>query len=152
MTTEKTSDVTLMKEMAKKWKEDAMLREHDTRHSDYIAKFNEHMKIFEQIPKPRDNGEWETFGGSRNAINRKENFELFLKKLWMAGLGGAFLIAPILLMVLQEGLLTTLLTTSLCVVVFGFIMAFYLTDPFNVLSATAAYAAVLVVFVGNGGS
>jgi hypothetical protein len=151
MTTEKTCDTTLMKEMAKKWREDAIPRAHHPQHRAYIAKFDENMKDFRLIPEPRDNGEWEAFGGSRNVINRKENFELFLKRLWMAALGGAFLIAPMLLMVLQKSLFTTLLTTSFCVVAFGFIMAFCLKDPFNVMSATAAYAAVLVVFVGNGG-
>lgn len=67
----------------------------------------------------------------------------------MAAIGGAFLIGPMLLMVLHKSLLTMLLTTSLCVASFGGLMAFYLDEPFNVLSGTAAYAAVLVVFVGT---
>jgi hypothetical protein len=68
----------------------------------------------------------------------------------MAAIGGAFLIGPMLVMVLHKSLLTTLLT-SVCVIVFGVILAFALDDPFDVLSGTAAYAAVLVVFVGTSG-
>jgi hypothetical protein len=69
----------------------------------------------------------------------------------MAAIGGAFLIGPMLVMVLHKSLLTTLLTSSVCVIVFGVILAFALDDPFDVLSGTAAYAAVLVVFVGTSG-
>jgi TRAP-type C4-dicarboxylate transport system permease small subunit len=54
-------------------------------------------------------------------------------------------------MVLHKSLLPTLLTSSACVILFGVILAFPLHDPFNVLSGAAAYAAVLVVFVGTSG-
>ena len=67
----------------------------------------------------------------------------------MAAIGGAFLIRPMLIMVLHKSLLTTFLTSSLCVVFFGLILAFVLDDQFKVLSGTAANAAVLVVFVGT---
>jgi hypothetical protein len=67
----------------------------------------------------------------------------------MAAIGGAFLIGPMLLMVLHKTLLTTLLTSSICVFAFGLLMAMFLEKPFDVLSATAAYAAVLVVFIGT---
>ena len=54
-------------------------------------------------------------------------------------------------MVLHKSLLTSLLTSSVCVIVFDVILAFALDDPFDVLPGTAAYAAVLVVFVGTSG-
>lgn len=55
------------------------------------------------------------------------------------------------IMVLVKSLLTTRWTTSLCVAAFGLILALYLDAPFNVLSGTAAYAAILAVFVGRSG-
>jgi len=69
----------------------------------------------------------------------------------MAAIGGAFLVGPMLVMVLHRSVLTSLLTASLCVVAFGLTMAIYLEKPFEVLSGTAAYAAVLMVFVGTSG-
>lgn len=66
----------------------------------------------------------------------------------MAFVGGAFLIGPMLLMVLHQGKVTSLVNTSVCVFAFGLVMAAFLEKPFDVLSATAAYATVLVVFVG----
>lgn len=72
----------------------------------------------------------------------------------MACLEEAFLIGTLLIMVLRQSFLTTLLTDSICVFAFGLLMALFLERPFDVLSGTAAYAAVLVVFVGasNSGS
>jgi hypothetical protein len=55
------------------------------------------------------------------------------------------------IMVFNRTLLATLLTMSLSVFVFGLILSFVLENGFDVLSGTAAYAAVLVVFVGTGG-
>ena len=85
-------------------------------------------------------------------MNRPDDFKRFWERLFMAAIGGAFLIGPMLLMVLHKSLLTTLLTTSLCVASFGVLMAFYLDKPFDVLSGTATYAAALVVFVGTSNS
>ena len=56
-------------------------------------------------------------------------------------------------MSLHQTKLTSLLTTSFFVLVVGIILAWYMkdADKKDILSATAAYAAVLVVFVGTGG-
>ena len=67
----------------------------------------------------------------------------------MALVGGLFLIGPMLIMVTVNTLVASLVVTSACVVLFGLVMAWRLEKPFDVLSATAAYAAVLVVFVGT---
>ncbi|CZR53460.1 uncharacterized protein PAC_03338 [Phialocephala subalpina] len=48
-----------------------------------------------------------------------------------------------------NGRVTNLVTTSVCVLAFGLLISVFLEKPFDVLSATAAYAAVLVVFVGT---
>ncbi|KAH6856257.1 hypothetical protein B0I37DRAFT_389588 [Chaetomium sp. MPI-CAGE-AT-0009] len=66
----------------------------------------------------------------------------------MALLGGVFLVGPMWLMMLHRTLYTCLVATTVCVVFFGLVMAYLLERPMEVLSGTAAYAAVLVVFVG----
>ena len=77
----------------------------------------------------------------------------FFSRLKMALFGGSVLIAPMLIMRLHATLLTELLTTSLFVVVVGLILAWYMkdVDKKDILDATAAYAAVLVVFIGTSG-
>ena len=58
------------------------------------------------------------------------------------------MIGPMLIMVLHKSLPTTLLTISIYVAFFGLVTATFIEDYFDVLSETAAYAALLVVFVG----
>jgi hypothetical protein len=62
--------------------------------------------------------------------------------------GAGFLIGPMWLMMLRGELYVTLISTTVFVVVFGALAAFFLDNHAHVLSSTAAYAAVLVVFVG----
>ena len=90
-------------------------------------------------------------GGTRSSMNQKEMIEQFTRKVIMAMIGGSFLIGPMLVMVLHPGLVTSLVTTSACIFAFGLVMSIFLNAPFDVLSGTAAYAAVLVVFIGTGG-
>ncbi|KAK3332607.1 hypothetical protein B0T19DRAFT_482846 [Cercophora scortea] len=92
------------------------------------------------------------FGGSRTLTNKRTSLKGFLQRLSMAILGGAFLIAPMHLMVFRPDRVSTLATSSAFVLAFGVVMSFYLDKPFDVLSGTAAYAAVLVVFVGASGT
>lgn len=100
-------------------------------------------------------GNWETgehrpepIGGTRDENVRKARVKGFRQRLGVAVVGGAFLIGPMWLMVLHNTLYTALVSTTVCVVIFGFVMALRLDRPMDVLSNTAAYAAVLVVFVG----
>jgi hypothetical protein len=90
-------------------------------------------------------------GGTRSSMNLKEMIEQFTRKVVMAMIGGSFLIGPMLVMVLHPGLVTSLVTTSACIFAFGLAMSIFLNAPFDVLSGTASYAAVLVVFIGTGG-
>lgn len=96
--------------------------------------------------------------GSRAGIY-EENYQAFIqqgegyfKRLYMALFGGLILIAPMLIMRLHTDLLTVVLTTSVFVVVVGIILASVMKDAEakDILGAAAAYAAVLVVFVGQG--
>lgn len=69
-------------------------------------------------------------------------------ELVLASVGAALLLGPMWLMVLHNTLYTGLITTTVCVAVFGLVVVSRLDKPMDVLSATAAYAAVLVILVG----
>ena len=76
---------------------------------------------------------------------------LFLSRLFFALFGGLALVAPMLIMTLHPTKLTSLLTTSLFIIAVAVILAWVMEDAQNKdsVAATAAYAAVLVVFVGT---
>ena len=78
----------------------------------------------------------------------------FLSRLAMALFGRVALIAPMLIMTLHNTRVTTLLTTSLFMVAVAIVLAWWMEDARNqyIVAVTAAYAAVLVVFVGTGTS
>jgi ABC-type bacteriocin/lantibiotic exporter with double-glycine peptidase domain len=152
VTTEKELDRVLLKEMAQKWKETQQFGTNPTmkrRMAKLTAVIN--GAAGDQHHEPRDKDKWKMLKAPRHIGNKKETFELFMQRLLMAAIGGAFLVGPMLVMVLHRSVLTSLLTASLCVVAFGLTMAIYLEKPFEVLSGTAAYAAVLMVFVGTSG-
>jgi hypothetical protein len=73
--------------------------------------------------------------------------QAFRQRLGVAAIGGIFLIAPMWLMVLHRTLYTALVSTTVFVTIFGLVMALFLDRLKDILSSTAAYAAVLV-FVG----
>jgi hypothetical protein len=65
--------------------------------------------------------------------------------------GSLVTLSRVLLMVLYKHWLTSILTVSICVLVFALLMAIFSTgSPEAVLASVAAYAAVLMVFVGTG--
>ncbi|RYO80264.1 hypothetical protein DL766_007822 [Monosporascus sp. MC13-8B] len=80
----------------------------------------------------------------------KEREEAFLNRLMMGTFGGLALIIPMLIMALLPGLKTSLITSSVATVLFASGVAEYADNAAgkDVLAAVAAYAAVLVVFVG----
>jgi len=172
VTTERQIDRVLLQEMAKKTRINAcnFIEEEKTEtarglyHSfefkdikeaeNLISKLDEDINSLATLAPARDHDRWEMFGGSRTTMNQKEAFQSFLQRMGMACIGGLFVVGPMLIMVLHQSLITRLLTTSLCVFGFGLTTAAFLDRPFDVLSGTAAYAAVLVVFIGtsSGGS
>lgn len=81
----------------------------------------------------------------------RERHEARSLRLTMALFGGVALIAPMLIMSLHQSLKVALITTSVATILFGIIIGFGAKDSSgkDVLGATAAYAAVLVVFVGT---
>lgn len=152
MTSEKSHDLTLFKEVAEEWRKDALVEREYSTTKFLVSRLDKDIRRIGKFVEPHDKYQWEMFGGSRNIVNQKEATKQLLKRISMAVIGGAFLIGPMLVMVLHKSLLTTFLTSSVFVVIFGIVLAFALDNPFNVLSGTAAYAAVLVVFVGTSSS
>lgn len=75
----------------------------------------------------------------------------FTSRLIMALFGGIALIIPTVIMAKNEGINISLIVTSVFVFIFALILAFGATDSTgkDVLGMTAAYTAVLVVFVGT---
>ena len=91
-------------------------------------------------------------GGCKDRkYTRERKLEALLNRIKMALFGGVVVVAPMLIMTLHRTLLTTLLTTSLFVLAVGLVLAWSMEDgePKDILTATAAYAAILVVFVGT---
>lgn len=91
-------------------------------------------------------------GGCKDRrFTRQRQLEALLNRIKMALFGGVVVVAPMLIMALHRTLLTTLLTTSLFVLAVGLILAWSMDsgEPKDILTATAAYAAILVVFVGT---
>ncbi|KAF1850918.1 uncharacterized protein K460DRAFT_269308 [Cucurbitaria berberidis CBS 394.84] len=67
-------------------------------------------------------------------------------------LGGCALIVPMVIMSLDSSLTKSLIVTSVSLVVFALVVGLvFETDNKDTIMATATYAAVLVVFVGNSG-
>ena len=80
---------------------------------------------------------------------RSVNFKSLLGRFVMALFGGVALVGPMLLMVLHNDRTTKLSTTSAAVFLVAVLVAAYSTAPPEIIiSVVAAYAAVLVVFVG----
>jgi len=75
-------------------------------------------------------------------------FERFSSRLLMGLVSGAFLLAPMWIMVLRSDTFIKLGVTTASVAAFATVMTFSLQETQDVVSATAAYAAVLMVFVG----
>jgi hypothetical protein len=83
--------------------------------------------------------------------NEKSRRNGFMQRVLAAIFGGCTLIVPMLIMVIDDRKDITLLTTGAFTLIIGLILAWWMVDahPKDIVAATAAYAAVLVVFVGT---
>jgi hypothetical protein len=113
------------------------------------SEFDVDFPHFSTMPLPGERDGPSPIGGS--VADRLRHPLQLMKKAGRGLIGGLSFIGPMLVMVLHKSILTTLLTASICVSIFGLILAIMMDDPVGVLSGTAAYAAVLVVFVGASG-
>lgn len=86
-------------------------------------------------------GPWDSPSAIRT---RRERYALAI-------LGGVILIAPMILMVLVHTTPASLVTVAVCTMIFAVAASYFSPTklPLELLSVTAAYAAVLVVFVGG---
>jgi hypothetical protein len=100
------------------------------------------------VQKWKEKEDHSPLGGLRNENTRTVWWKSFHKRVLIATFGGFLLLGPMWLMVLHHTVYTALISTTVCVTFFGLVMCYYLDKEMDVLSATAAYAAVLVVFVG----
>ncbi|CZR57810.1 uncharacterized protein PAC_07699 [Phialocephala subalpina] len=80
--------------------------------------------------------------------------QAFTQRLFMGVFGGIALIGPVLIMRLHASENTSLITVSVATILFAIALAFGASDSTgkDVLAATAAYTAVLVVFIGSSSS
>lgn len=89
-------------------------------------------------------------GHSRGQYRKTRELREVTERLMCGIVGGLALIAPMLVMVLHGTVLASLLTVSVATILFAGAGALYLeVGPVQLIGATAAYAAVLVVFVGT---
>ena len=58
-------------------------------------------------------------------------------------------IAPMIIMVIEPSLAKSLVTASVSIVACAFLAGILITDGSEAVSLTAAYAAVIIVFVGT---
>jgi VIT1/CCC1 family predicted Fe2+/Mn2+ transporter len=84
--------------------------------------------------------------------NEKNAQKPFYSRLVMAVVGGFALVVPMLIMTLHSTKVTSLATLSVFVLAVAVSLAWFMdiAEPKDIIGATAAYAAVLVVFVGVG--
>jgi len=81
---------------------------------------------------------------------RATEFHMALKRFCFAILGGLAIIIPILIIALGDVPTKTMVTISVAIFLFALAVAWAsTTSPENLLGATAAYAAVLMVFISQ---
>lgn len=102
------------------------------------------------LPVARDHDYPTLPGVARTAAIKADKSRHLLLRFSMASAGGLFLIVPVIVMAFVEGITSSLITTCVAMLIFAIGITFG-TDlkADQVLGATAAYAAVLVVFVGT---
>lgn len=89
-------------------------------------------------------------GRARSVANKEARRHLLMVRFFMAITGGLGLIVPMLVMTYFPGKNVSVVTTIVAMLIFaGVITLGTNLAPDQVLGATAAYAAVLVVFVGT---
>jgi len=95
-----------------------------------------------KCPKLRDMG--------RNEANRAAYEKTRLRRFLWVGCGGLLLIVPMLVMANIDTKTASLVTTCVAITIFAILVSWFTAlGPNEVLATTAAYAAVLVVFVGT---
>lgn len=79
------------------------------------------------------------------------NLTKTLDRLLVGIAGGASLLVPMILMTFEETRTARLIIVSVATLLFAAAMALTTTSKDNVIAATAAYAAIMVVYIGSAG-
>lgn len=102
------------------------------------------------LPLPHDDECAQLREMGRNEANKAASEKKEVLRFSMAAIGGLLLIVPTVIMATLPGLVSSLVTTCVSILVFAILVAWRTElGPNEVLGTTAAYAAVLVVFVGT---
>lgn len=102
------------------------------------------------LPRPRDADRPRLRDMGRNEANAAAYEKKRLLRFGWAACGGLLLIVPMLIMANVETRVATQATTCVAIVIFAALVSWFTELSTNeVLATTAAYAAVLVVFVGT---
>ncbi|KAK4545412.1 hypothetical protein LTR36_002762 [Oleoguttula mirabilis] len=110
----------------------------------------DHVDSRDDLPPSLDEEDPRLPGVGRTARIHAAQLENRFNKLYSALGGGLALIVPMIIMRLETGTVSCLVTTSSCVLIFSLVIAYRSNmRPNDILAVTAAYTAVLVVFVGT---
>jgi uncharacterized membrane protein len=102
------------------------------------------------LPVARDHDNPQLPGMSRTVARKASESKQLGIRFGMASAGGLVLIGPMLIMANLQTKTASLVTTCIAMVLFAAGITFGTQlKPDQVLGATAAYAAVLVVFIGT---
>ena len=102
------------------------------------------------LPQPQDKECPQLREMGRNEANKAAYEKKRVLRFSMAALGGLLLVVPTVIMATVPGLRSSLVTTCISIIVFAVLISWRTElGPNEVLATTAAYAAVLVVFVGT---
>lgn len=92
-------------------------------------------------------------GESRTEMRKRTEVRLFFERFTLGVFGGLAIIAPMLIMALSNSLLVSLVVTSVTTMLFAVLLALPMIggalNGQTVLPSVAAYAAILVLFVGT---
>jgi len=108
-------------------------------------------RVLEKMIDQEPNGVLNFRELNKEVRQAKERKQAVSERIWMGAFGGTAVIAPMLLMSLHRDLNTSLITSSVATALFALVLALAARNlkGQEVLGVTAAYAAVLVVFVGT---
>lgn len=111
-----------------------------------------HLLPSGQLPLAEDAQDPQLRTRGRNINNEIARSRSRVSRVLLAAAGGLSLIGPMLIMANVLGKVASLVTTCVSMLIFVIFIAFFTElGPNEVLGTTAAYAAVLVVFVGTSG-
>lgn len=110
---------------------------------------------FDPLLMERDHGKPTTRGTTREKAEkvrkRTAEFRMALKRFYFAIIGGLAIVIPVLIIALGDVPTKNMVTISVAIFLFALVVAWAsAASPENLLGATAAYAAVLMVFISQG--